>query len=153
MKTQGISLWGAADLEWFSTPGDETGKRFANASSWVVPMNPRSMESIQNGPNRAYADDYARVNDRINDLAGLLAGELKKNGFRALALAASVRSDQVNIKGDFPDKTAATRAGLGWIGKHCQLITRPFGPGVRLGTVFADLSLPGGAGNQKALCS
>ena len=63
-----------------------------------------------------------------------------------------MRSDPVNIKGDFPDKTAATRAGLGWIGKHCQLITRPFGPWVRLGTVFADLSLPGGPASDKNLC-
>ena len=152
MKTQGISLWGAADLEGFSTPGDETGKRFPYAISWVVPMNPRIMESIQDGPNRAYADEYARVNDRINDLAGLLAGEMKKDGFRALALAASVRSDPVNIKGDFPHKTAATRAGLGWIGKHCQLITRPLGPWVRLGTVFTDLSLPCGPPSEKNLC-
>jgi epoxyqueuosine reductase QueG len=115
-------------------------------------MNPQIMESIQGGPNRAYADEYARVNDRINDLAGLLAGEMRKNGFRALALAASVRSDPVVIKGDFPHKTGATRAGLGWIGKHCQLITRPFGPWVRLGTVFTDLSLPCGLPIEKNLC-
>ena len=109
MKTQWISLWGAADLEEFSTPRDETGKRFPYAISWVVPMNPQIMESIQDGPNPAYADEYARVNDRINDLAVLLAGEMAENGFRALALAASVRSDQVSIKGDFPQPAVRSR--------------------------------------------
>ena len=58
-----------------------------------------------------------------------------------MPLAASDRTDPVNIRGDFPHKTAATRAGLGWIGRNCQLVTRPFGPWIRLATVFTDLRL------------
>jgi epoxyqueuosine reductase QueG len=110
------------------------------------------MSGIQSGPNQAYADEYARVNNLINDLSTALAEEIRKLGFRARALAASVRSDPVNIKGDFPHKTAATRAGLGWIGKHCQLITRPFGSWVRLGTVFTDLDMPWGPSVEKDFC-
>jgi epoxyqueuosine reductase len=107
-------------------------------------MNPEVMAGIRHGPNQAYADEYTRVNDRVNGLARLLAAEIAAHGYRSLALAASVRTDKVNIKGDFPHKTAATRAGLGWIGRHCQLITRKFGPWVRLGTVFTDMDLPFG---------
>jgi len=61
---------------------------------------------------------------------------IQNQGFQALALAASDRTDKVNIKGGFPHKTAVTRAGLGWIGRHCQLITRKFGSWIRLGTIF-----------------
>jgi epoxyqueuosine reductase len=82
------------------------------------------------------------VNNRISELSGGLAAEIKGRGFRAKPLAASDRTDTVNIKGDFPHKTAATRAGLGWIGRHCQLITHRFGPWIRLGTVFTDMELP-----------
>jgi epoxyqueuosine reductase len=145
MKVHGIDVWGSADLRDFSTPEDEEGQRFPFALSWVIPMNPEVMAGIRNGPNQAYADEYAVVNDRVNGLAGLLADEIAAHGYRSLALAASVRTDKVNIKGDFPHKTAATRAGLGWIGRHCQLITRKFGPWVRLGTVFTDMALPFGA--------
>jgi epoxyqueuosine reductase QueG len=67
-------------------------------------------------------------------------------------LAASVRTDPENIKGDFPHKTAATRAGLGWIGRHCQLITRKFGSWVRLGTVFTDMELPSGSPVERSFC-
>jgi epoxyqueuosine reductase QueG len=100
------------------------------------------MASIVKGPNQAYADEYASVNQRINDTAAALESKLKMHGHTALALAASRRTDPVGIKGDFPHKTAATRAGLGWIGRHCQLVTRPFGSWVRLGTVFTDAPLP-----------
>lgn len=41
-----------------------------------------------------------------------------------------------------PHKTIATRAGLGWIGKNCLLITPEFGAGVRLASMFTDAILP-----------
>lgn len=108
-----VTLWGAADLRDFSTAENETGQRFPSALSWAIPMNPQIMVSIQNGPNQAYADEYARVNNHINELSLALAAEIKARGFRSKVLAASDRTDTVQIKGGFPYKTAATRAGLG----------------------------------------
>jgi epoxyqueuosine reductase QueG len=139
MKQQKIELWGVADLRNFDTPEDSSGKKFPGAVSFAVPMTPAIMAGIQTGPNQAYADEYTRVNNRINEVADRLAAKIRRKEFQALALAASVRSDPVDIKGDFPHKTAATRAGLGWIGRHCQLITRQFGSWIRLGTVFTDM--------------
>jgi len=66
MEAHQIPLWGAADLREFSTPQDDTGQRFPFALSWAIPMNPHIMASIKNGPNQAYADEYARVNNHIN---------------------------------------------------------------------------------------
>ena len=152
MASRNITLWGAADLQDFSTPRDETGKQFPYALSWATPMNPRTMSSIQTGPNREYAEEYTRVNNQINKLSKSLAIEIQNHGFRSKALAASDRTDTVNIKGDFPHKTAATRAGLGWIGRHCQLITRPFGSWVRLATVFTDMELPCDPPTERSFC-
>lgn len=152
MEAQKIVLWGTADLRDFCTPQDETGHGFSFALSLGIPMNPQIMVSIQNGPNQTYAEEYARVNNRINELSGALAAEIKGRGFRAKPLAASDRTDGVNIRGDFPHKTAATRAGLGWIGRNCQLITHRFGPWIRLGTVFADIELPCGPPVEHNFC-
>jgi epoxyqueuosine reductase len=127
MEVHEVTLWGAADLSAFSTPKDETGQSFPFALSWAIPMNPQIMLSVQDGPNQAYADEYARVNSHINELAVASAAEIKARGFRSKLLAASDRTDKVEIKGDFPHKTAATRSGLGWVGRHCQLITPRFG--------------------------
>lgn len=152
MEAQKIVLWGAADLRDFSTPRDETEQRFPRALSWAIPMDPQIMVTIQNGPNQAYADEYDRVNNRINELSSALAGEIKVRGYRSKPLAASDRTDMGNIKGEFAHKTAATRAGLGWVGRHCQLITRPFGSWIRLGTVFTDIELPCGPTVERNFC-
>ena len=152
MEQQKIVVWGAADIRKFITPKDSTGGGFPRALSYALPMTPAIMAGIQHGPNRAYADEYTRVNDLINEIADRLAAEIRSKGFQAQALAASERSDPVNIKGDFPHKTAATRAGLGWIGRHCQLITRKFGSWVRLGTVFTDMQLPCGSPMERSYC-
>ncbi|MCX7725124.1 MAG: 4Fe-4S dicluster domain-containing protein [Thermodesulfovibrio sp.] len=152
IEAQKIPLWGVADLQGFSTPLDERGLNYPFAISFAIPMNPEVMFTIQNGPNQEYADEYFRVNTLINEVSGSLAAEIKGRGFRAKPLAASTRTDTVNIKGDFPHKTAATRAGLGWIGKNCQLITRNYGPWVRLGTVFTDLEISYGTPIERNFC-
>ena len=152
MEAQSITLWGAADLRNFSTPFGSKGKGFPYAIAWAIPMNPHIMVSIQNGPNQAYADEYARVNNHIDELSVALSAKIEKRGFRSKPLAASVRTDTVNIKGDFPHKTVATRSGLGWLGRHCQLITRQFGSWVRLGTIFTDLELSCGPPIERNFC-
>jgi epoxyqueuosine reductase QueG len=152
MQQHKIVLWGLADLRKFATPKDSKGRGFPSALSYAIPMTPAIMAGIQQGPNQAYADEYTRVNNLINDTAAGLTAEIKGRGYRAQALAASERTDPVNIKGDFPQKTAATRAGLGWIGRHCQLITRKFGSWVRLGTVFTDMELPSGPPSERSYC-
>lgn len=152
MEEHRVVLWGAADLRGFDTPLDETGQKFSRAISWAVPMAPAIMSGIKKGPTRAYADEYSRVNQQINEVALELTAVLKSRRFRSKPLAASARTDTIQIKGDFPHKTAATRAGIGWIGRHCQLITRPFGSWVRLGTVFTDMDLACGPPVEKNFC-
>ena len=152
MDSQEIALWGVADLRDFPTPQDEKGKRFPIALSMVFPMTPLVIASIQGGPNPAYADEYARVNRQIDELSKELAAEIAGRGFQARSLPATVRTDATLMRGDFPHKTAATRAGLGWIGRHCQLITRRFGSWIRLGTVFTDLELTSGRPIERNFC-
>lgn len=152
MTAQSISLWGVADLREFPTPLDNSGQPYPSAISMALAMDPQIMATIQKGPNQAYADEYTRVNRRINKLSVNLAIEIIKRGDKALSLEASERTDTINIKGDFPHKTAATRAGIGWIGRHCQLITRPYGSWVRLGTVFTDMALPCGVPTNRSYC-
>lgn len=136
----GIELFGVADLSGLGCVKDDNGVDFRTAISFAVPMNPGVMAGIKNGPNQLYAEEYARVNALIYTISDSLAGRLNSLGFQAKALPASDRTDRVNLKGDFPHKTAATRAGLGWIGRNCQLITKQLGPWLRLGTVFFNTS-------------
>jgi epoxyqueuosine reductase QueG len=153
MQAEAIELWGASDLRQFSTPVDTNGRGFPLAISWVVPLAPQIMVSVRDGPNQAYADEYARVNARINEMGERLTAKIRSVGQRAQPLAASQRSDLDNVEGDFPGKTATTHAGLGWIGRHCQLVTRRFGSWVRLGTVFTDMGISCRPSVDRNFCS
>ncbi len=153
MQAQKIDLWGAADLRKFSTPKDDTGQVFPFALTYALPMAPQIMLGIQSGPNQAYADEYVRVNNRINtSWRGHWRLRSGAGVIEPMRWLLQKRTDPINIAGDFPHKTAATQAGLGWIGRHCQLVTWKFGPWVRLGTVFTDMDLPGGPPMKRSFC-
>ena len=136
-----ISLFGVADLEGISTLPDNAGRNFPRAISFARRMNPDIIAGIRNGPTQAYADAYARANENIDAAAAALVVVIQELGFEARTFGASERTDPINIRGEFPHKTAATRAGIGWVGRNCLLITRNYGPWVRLGTVFTHLPL------------
>ena len=127
--------------EGIATLPDQAGLSYPWAVSFARHMDPAIMACIKEGPNQAYADEYARANDHINEVAAALVGHIQDLGFEARTFGASERTDPVSIRGEFPHKTAATRAGIGWIGRNCLLITRQYGPWVRLGTVFTHLPL------------
>ncbi|MCF8032072.1 MAG: 4Fe-4S binding protein [Desulfarculaceae bacterium] len=149
LEQGGAALWGVAGLNGL-VPA-ELGPH-DRALSFALAMDPAIMASIAQGPNQPYCDLYDQVNQRINALSGELAEAIASAGHQARAVPASIRSDPVNIRGDFPHKTAATRAGLGWIGKHCQLVTRELGPWLRLGTVLTDAPLTPDAPLEKSFC-
>lgn len=152
MHSKGVPLWGAADIRalCFSIGADQ--KPYPGAISWAIPISPDIMAGLKNGPTKAYARAYLEVNAQLNELAPALSKVIIQKKFRAYPLAASDRTDQVNIRGDFPHKTAATLSGLGWVGRHCQLITRQFGPWVRLGTVFTDMPMVYGTPFNRGYC-
>ncbi|MFC1857840.1 4Fe-4S double cluster binding domain-containing protein [Thermodesulfobacteriota bacterium] len=147
--SHGCILHGFADLKGL-TPG-ELGK-FHRGISFVFQMEPSIMAQLVQGPTDAYSVLYRQVNLRIDALAAEVVRLLDRTGHRAFALPASNRSDPVNIRGDFQHKTAATRAGLGWVGKNCQLITESLGPWVRLGTVLTDAPFKPAEPIEKSLC-
>jgi len=120
MQAHEITSWGAAALHEFTTPDDHNGEGFPIAISFAWPMSPQIMASIQKGPNKAYANEYARVNDLINALSVKLSDELNSRGKRGQPLAASDRTDKVNIKGDFPLCNVIFVAPACAVWKHAQ---------------------------------
>jgi len=152
MQSRDILLWGSGDIRALCFCIGEDQEPYPGTISWAIPMSPDIMAGIRNGPTQAYAKAYANVNIQITEIASLLSKDIGQKGFRAYPLAASDRTDLVNIRGEFPHKTAATLSGLGWVGRHCQLVTRQFGPWVRLGTVFTDMPMVYGTPVNRGYC-
>jgi epoxyqueuosine reductase len=143
----GASLVGFADLDGVvSAPPFE----WPRAVSIAVALDPAALAGVRQGPTPEYYREYTRVNRALNEIAGRAAEVIYSLGYRAEPFPATVpegpRSSEwvKTLSVAFQHKTAATRAGLGWVGKNALLITPQFGPRVRLATVLTDMPLPAG---------
>lgn len=92
------------------------------------------------------------MNDKLNAI--VTAGEeyLISRGYHAYALT----TDRIMVDSDnhssLPHKTVATRAGLGWIGKNCLLVTPQYGSAVRISSLLTDAPLTCDAPITRSQC-
>ncbi len=106
------------------------------AISFTVPLSNTIIDQIGTEPTHTYFHHYRSVNTLIDNLslrAGLI---LSKNGYDYVPIPAS---QSVNgLQGIFSHKYAATRSGLGSVGKSGLFLSKKFGPRVRLGTILTN---------------
>lgn len=102
------------------------------------PADAQDAEALLQDPQRAYVARYALGRDyhkvlraRLQKLADRIQGEIGPFGYRAFTDSAPVL-----------EKALARGAGLGWIGKHTNLINKQAGSWFFLGELFTDLPLP-----------
>lgn len=110
--------------------------------SLVRRLDDAVIDRIVDGPTVEYLELYHSVNRELNAKASEIAELLKSAGIDALPVKATL--DEHDLDREFnrtlrcrvSHKMVATRAGLGWIGKTDLLVSRRFGPRVRLASVL-----------------
>jgi epoxyqueuosine reductase QueG len=116
-------------------------KSLKYAVTVMIHLSDFIIDELKDKPTYTYFHHYRTVNTLIDQitLSGMLL--IQERGYYAMAVPASqtVESEKGEYRGIFPHKTAAVRAGLGWIGKNALLVTEEFGPRVRLGTILTDM--------------
>lgn len=121
----------------------ENLKKLKFAITIVVRLSDFIIDGITNEPTYTYFHHYRTVNTLIDQitLKGLLM--IQQKGYKVLAVPASQTVNDVKDKysGVFPHKTAAVKAGLGWIGKSGLFISTKYGPRVRLGTILTNMEI------------
>lgn len=143
----GIDAWGVADTR----PPLPLAPPLPTAVSLLKRFAPAELRGVEKGPHATYFAGYLRLNAALDAAAATLVDALRADGFEALSVPSTVPGelyDTIDDWGDagvFPHKTAATRAGLGWIGKTALFVSPEFGPRVRLATVFTDVPLEAGS--------
>ena len=109
--------------------------------SVAIPLPKELVEDLKQAPTEEYYHLYHSLNQKLNEV--VLAGEefLKTKGYKAYAQT----TDRVKVADGFvsplPHKTVATRAGLGWIGKNCLLVTKEYGSAMRISSLLTDAPL------------
>jgi epoxyqueuosine reductase len=146
----GAGLVGFADLDDLSL---EVRENMRFGISLAVPLNPEIIAKIIDGPTGEYYAEYLRANELLSKLASWAVQFLNQQGFKAKGLApTNVGIDWSTHSTKLPHKTVATKAGLGWIGKCALLVTKQFGPAIRLTTVLTEAKLPVNQPIENSLC-
>jgi epoxyqueuosine reductase len=113
--------------------------RVISARMDYLPNEETSPTDLLNADSQAYIARYALGRDyhkvlrsRLQKLADRIAAEVGSFGYRVFVDSAPVL-----------EKPLAQKAGLGWIGKHTNLINKEAGSWFMLGEIYTDLPLPG----------
>ena len=118
------------------------------------------IDNIVEGPTPEYKQHYHDVNATLNKIASDVKEMLMGMGNRAEFVKSTLEWEDEktipnydeNLAVEFPHKTAATRSGLGWIGKTALFISPGFGPRVRLVTILTDRELVAGVPVEESQC-
>jgi epoxyqueuosine reductase len=112
-----------------------------------LPANSADAVMMLNHPERAYISRYALGRDyhkvirqRLEQLAQKLKAAVSDLGYRVFTDSAPVL-----------EKPIAIKAGLGWMGKHTNILSRTAGSWFFLGEIYTDLALAE-TGSVKAHC-
>lgn len=142
----GAKRMGIADLSGIVSGEMQTGVSVA------VPVPRNIVRDLQTAPTREYYDAYHALNARLDGIVSRGAEFLRANGYQAYANTTKVVRKDADWRTSLPHKTVATRAGLGWIGKNCLLVTREYGGAVRLSSLLTDAPLPAGMPVNESRC-
>jgi epoxyqueuosine reductase len=146
LRTKEVDAWGVAAND----PTLPLAPDYPTAISILMRLDPLVVRGLRHGPTLDYQQEYLRVNVALDDATGTLVDVLRVHGHAAERVQAT--AEETNGHQPFPHKTAATSAGLGWIGKTALFVSPEFGPAVRLATVFTDLTLPAGEPVRESRC-
>jgi len=112
--------------------------RVITARMDYLPREDPSPERLLDAPDKAYVARYALGRDyhkilrrRLQQLARRIEAAIGPFGYRVFVDSAPVL-----------EKPLAQKAGLGWIGKHTNVINKDAGSWFLLGEIYTDLALP-----------
>ena len=128
--------------------------RYHYAITLMSRLSDAIVDEIEASPTYAYFQHYRAANALLDRCALIACEMLRREGAAAYPIAAS---QSVHDRGDkytgiYQHKSAATAAGLGWIGKSALFVSPEYGPRVRLATVLTDMELPCAAEPMESRC-
>jgi epoxyqueuosine reductase QueG len=110
-----------------------------------VALRPTVVDRMMRGACAEYDAEFERTSALRQELRQKCLELLRSMGAKAIRVPpALAQADDSTLMAPLPDKTVATLAGVGWIGKCALLVTEAYGCALRLVTVLTDAELPTG---------
>jgi epoxyqueuosine reductase QueG len=114
-------------------------------------LDDKIVDAIKTGPTGEYFEHYQWVSRQLSKVIKEIAALFDTEKIKNIPMIPSETRTGSYYTPDysktmrmlFSHKMAATRAGLGWVGKTDLFISEKFGPRLRLATVLVDYPLKG----------
>ena len=114
------------------------------------------IKGITEFPTKDYYKWYNKLNEQLDAIVTQGATLLRESGYAAVARTRDYVTDKDDNKFEnetsLPQKTIATRAGIGWIGKCALLVTEKYGSAVRISSILTNAPLETASPINKSLC-
>ena len=126
-------LYGFADISY-----SPYGRDYSTALVFAVPYGEQL--TLETYSEARFEAGIRAARDRLEAIVARLEALLRARGAKYWAPPVAQDSEET-LLAPFSFKYAAVRAGLGWIGRNDVVITRRYGPRVRLSAILIDARL------------
>jgi epoxyqueuosine reductase len=115
--------------------------------SIIKKLDDKIIDPIVGGPTLEYYNYYNKVNQELYGVSLQIAEKLEQKDIKTKVIKPTIATEELDsvyketLRTDLSHKMVATRAGLGWIGKTDLLVTRIFGPRIRLTTILTNKAM------------
>ena len=133
----GACLVGFADLSCLSS---EATRGYPIGIAFALEYDLDAVDSLPH--EEPFTRMKADFEDKVKEIYAITSAALDSWGYGYTRISSGVPTGEPPFPPEpLPQKTAATLAGLGWIGKSSLLVSPDYGPRVRLGAMLTDGSL------------
>ncbi len=153
ISAAGFPLWGFCSVKGL-LPGNLSDLNYGISVS--LPISNKIMQEVEinQSPTHTYFHRYRTINTFIDQRLLELTLLIEDWGYETYAVPASqsVNKNDQKYRGIFQHRTVATRSGIGWIGKNGSIVTKKYGPRIRLGSVLTNMPLVENKPIREGLC-
>ena len=150
LKQEGCDIVGFAALH--SLP-EEARKHYTCGIIMGLPFTKEAMQENREDLPQRYSGEHGPMNQKFTSLKKTVTDFLTDKGYDATSDTPASSVDSGTLRALLPQKTVATLAGIGWIGKCAMLVTDAVGSALRLTVVLTNAPLDCGTPITKSKCS
>ncbi|WAG61032.1 epoxyqueuosine reductase [Clostridium estertheticum] len=117
----------------------------------VLAVPHREIISLNNYSEEKFEKTISATRKELNEIISDLVTILQKYNINYYVPPVA-QTNEESLIAPFSFKYSAVNAGIGWIGKNGVLVTKEYGPRIRLSAILIDYDLPIGIPITKSMC-